>query len=110
MTTAAKIDLSGVYPPIVTPFNADESIAWDKLRSNISKWNEHPLAGFLVHGSNGEFCYLNTKERVEVIKAVKENAGPGKKDETHASWYTLQLKENWCLLDLDVSPPWRQSP
>jgi len=78
MATAAKIDLSGVYPPIVTPFNKDESIAWDKLKSNISKWNQHPLAGFLVHGSNGEFCYLNTQERVEVINAVKESAGPGK--------------------------------
>jgi len=78
MATAAKIDLSGIYPPIVTPFNQDESIAWDKLESNISKWNQHPLTGFLVHGSNGEFCYLNTKERVEVIKKVKENAGPGK--------------------------------
>ena len=78
MSTAARIDLSGIYPPIVTPFNQDESIAWDKLESNISKWNQHPLTGFLVHGSNGEFCYLNTKERVEVIKKVKENAGPGK--------------------------------
>lgn len=79
MATVPKIDLSGVYPPIVTPFNDDESIAWDKLRANISKWNQHPLTGFLVHGSNGEFCYLNTQERVEVIKAVKENAGKGKK-------------------------------
>jgi len=78
MATHSKIDLTGVYPPIVTPFNEDESIAWDKLKSNISKWNQHPLAGFLVHGSNGEFCYLNPQERVDVIKAVKENAGPGK--------------------------------
>ena len=80
MATASRIDLSGVYPPIVTPFNQDESIAWDKLKSNISKWNQHPITGFLVHGSNGEFCYLNTKERVEVIKAVKENVGPGKRN------------------------------
>ena len=64
MATAARID--------------QLSLAWDKLESNISKWNQHPLTGFLVHGSNGEFCYLNTKERVEVIKRVKENAGPGK--------------------------------
>jgi len=78
MATAATPDLSGIFPPIVTPFNKDESIAWDKLGHNMEQWNKHPLAGFLVHGSNGEFCYLNTEERVEVIKAVKEQAGPGK--------------------------------
>jgi len=78
MATTASPDLSGIFPPIVTPFNKDESIAWDKLEHNMDQWNKHPLAGFLVHGSNGEFCYLNTKERVDVIKAVKENVGPGK--------------------------------
>ena len=31
--------------------------------------------GFLVHGSNGEFCYLSTEERVAVIRAVREAAG-----------------------------------
>jgi len=74
----ARTDLTGIYPPIVTPFNQDESIAWDKLGSNLEKWNQQPLAGYLVHGSNGEFCYLSNQERVDVIKFVKENAGPGK--------------------------------
>ena len=33
-----QVDLTGIFPPIVTPFNPDESIAWDKLRGNLAKW------------------------------------------------------------------------
>ena len=65
-----KLDFSGVYPPITTPFNKDETIAWDKLETNLSKMNEIPLRGYLVQGSNGEYCYLSAEERVEMIKKV----------------------------------------
>jgi len=71
-----SIDLGGIYPPVVTPFNDDESIAWDKVRSNMEVWKKHNLRGFLVHGSNGEFCFLDSQERVELVKAVKECAAP----------------------------------
>jgi len=74
---ASSVNLSGIFPPIVTPFNPDESIAWDKLRGNLAKWRQEPLSGYLVHGSNGEFAYLNPKERVDVIRVVKEEAGAG---------------------------------
>jgi len=73
---ASSVDLTGIFPPIVTPFNPDESIAWDKLRGNLAKWRQEPLSGYLVHGSNGEFAYLNPKERVDVIRVVKEEV-PG---------------------------------
>ena len=49
-----KLDLTGLYPPITTPFNDDESIAWDKLKANMDKWNDTKLRGYLVQGSNGE--------------------------------------------------------
>ena len=86
-TLVNQVNLAGIFPPIVTPFNPDESIAWDKLRGNLAKWVElskfqkapklcrwrqEPLSGYLVHGSNGEFAYLSPKERVDVIRVVKE--------------------------------------
>merc|ERR550525_726831 len=55
----------------------DESIAWDKLRGNLARWRKEPLAGFLVHGSNGEFAYLTPEEREDVIRVVKEEVGEG---------------------------------
>ena len=67
-----------MFPPIVTPFNADQSIAWNKLESNIGKLNSEPLAGYLVHGSNGEFIYLSPEEKLDVVKAMRQSCGPGK--------------------------------
>ena len=67
----ALSNLSGVYPPITTPFNQDESIAWDQLKNNLDKWNQIDLLrGYLVQGSNGEYCYLTPNERVEMIEKV----------------------------------------
>ncbi len=78
-TKARSLDISGVYPPITTPFNNDETIAWDKLKSNLETWNKvQSLRGYLVQGSNGEYCYLTTQERVEMISKVREFAAKDK--------------------------------
>jgi len=68
---SSMLDLTGIYPPICTPFNQDQSIAWDKLEQNMKKWNQEDLAGYLVQGSNGEYCYLTEEERIEMIRVVK---------------------------------------
>jgi dihydrodipicolinate synthase/N-acetylneuraminate lyase len=43
--TAAMVELSGVFPPIPTPFNKDESIAYDKLARNIQQWEKTEFQG-----------------------------------------------------------------
>jgi len=43
--TTVPVDLSGVFPPIPTPFNKDESIAYDKLASNFHHWEAVPFQG-----------------------------------------------------------------
>jgi 4-hydroxy-2-oxoglutarate aldolase len=43
--TTAVVDLCGVFPPIPTPFNEDESIAYDKLARNIERWEKIPFQG-----------------------------------------------------------------
>ena len=64
------LDLTGIYPPVTTPFNKDESLAWDRLGENIAKYDQVPLRGYLVQGSNGEYCYMSKEERVEMVKQV----------------------------------------
>ena len=72
-------NLSGVYPPITTPFNQDESIAWDQLKNNLEKLNQIDLLrGYLVQGSNGEYCYLTPDERVKMIEKVCQWSSPEK--------------------------------
>jgi hypothetical protein len=58
MSRTKGLDLRGVFSPITTPFEASEAIAWDRLNDNLRKWNATPLRGYLVQGSNGEYCYL----------------------------------------------------
>eukprot|EP00088_Acartia_fossae_P062881 TRINITY_DN7624_c0_g1_i3.p1 TRINITY_DN7624_c0_g1~~TRINITY_DN7624_c0_g1_i3.p1 ORF type:complete len:327 (-),score=72.00 TRINITY_DN7624_c0_g1_i3:19-999(-) len=77
-SSSGCLDLTGVYPPICTPFNKDQSIAWHKLDHNMKRWNIEDLAGYLVEGSNGEYCYLSKDERIELVGAVKSHASSDK--------------------------------
>ncbi|XP_068084582.1 4-hydroxy-2-oxoglutarate aldolase, mitochondrial [Anabrus simplex] len=67
-----NVDLSGIFPPITTPFNADESIAFDKLASNMKAWEKIPFKGYVVQGSNGEYPLMTAEERVEMVRKVRE--------------------------------------
>ena len=61
-----RLDLTGIYPPIATPFNQDESIAWDQLLTNMATWTQQPIRGFLVQ----VLLFINTfqpKELREIL-------------------------------------------
>jgi len=64
--------LSGVMPPIATPFEKG-NLALDRLKENFNKWNKTGLSGYLVLGSNGEAVYLNEKEKMKVMEASRES-------------------------------------
>jgi 4-hydroxy-2-oxoglutarate aldolase len=66
------MELSGVMPPITTPFQ-DGKLAPDKLKKNFKKWNKTGLSGHLVLGSNGEAVYLNEKEKLKVVEVSRES-------------------------------------
>nr|CAD7456079.1 unnamed protein product [Timema tahoe] len=70
-STGRALDLSGIFPPIATPFLEDESIAYDKLEENLKKWSKIPFKGYVVQGSNGEYPLLTPAERVDMVKRVK---------------------------------------
>ena len=63
--------LSGVLPPIATPFQ-DGKVAPDKLKKNFQKWNQTGLSGFLVLGSNGEAVFLNEKEKMKTMEVSRQ--------------------------------------
>ena len=64
------MDISGIYPPIPTPFRVDEEIDYTALELNLNQWNKTNVRGYLVQGSNGEYCYLTLEERVQMVKKV----------------------------------------
>ena len=59
-------NLGGIYPPIPTPFDDQERIAYDRLESNLEKWLAQPLDGIVMPGSNSEAPHLSQDERIEI--------------------------------------------
>ncbi|MFV1858130.1 MAG: dihydrodipicolinate synthase family protein [Anaerolineales bacterium] len=65
------LSLRGVFPPIPTPFRQDESLDLDNLKANLARWNDEPLAGYVVAGSNGEAVALNFEERFQLVATAR---------------------------------------
>lgn len=63
-------NFEGVYPPVLTPFRNDE-VAHDKLAANLRRLNEHPLAGYVMLGSTGEFPLLSEAEKERVLATAR---------------------------------------
>lgn len=72
------MDLHGVFAPLTTPFAADGSLAVDRLRENIARYNETPLAGYAMNGSTSESVLLLWSEVYRVWETAKKYAAPGK--------------------------------
>lgn len=72
------LSLAGVYPPLATPFDKNEDLAFDKLHENMMKLNKIPFRGCIVGGSNGEYTSLSSEERVEVVRRVKADLPAGR--------------------------------
>lgn len=72
------MNLHGIFPPLTTPFVADESLALDRLRENIRRYNATRLAGYVVMGSTGEAVLLTRDENERALAAAREAAAPGK--------------------------------
>ncbi|NHN47662.1 4-hydroxy-tetrahydrodipicolinate synthase [Halostella sp. JP-L12] len=64
------IDFSGVYPAMVTPFDADERIDFEQLRDDARRLESAGVDGLVPVGSTGESATLTHDEHVEVVEAV----------------------------------------
>ena len=74
----SNMDISGIYPPITTPFDNEENIDWTALKSNMEKWNQIPFRGYVLQGSNGEYAYMSVSERLKLVSRVKGMMSEGK--------------------------------
>ena len=71
--------LSGVFPPLTTPFASDGSISLPDLEHNILQYNGTDLAGYVVLGSTGESVLLTKAEMEGIFVTAKEAAAREKK-------------------------------
>lgn len=73
-----RIRLQGIFPPLTTPFDEEGRLDLPALASNVERYNETRLAGYVALGSNGEAVHLSTNERIKVFQTVKRAAAPDK--------------------------------
>jgi len=74
----AFINIKGVIPPMITPFDKNDMVDYGKFIGNIEKWNEYDLAGYLVLGSNSETVYLTEEEKLKLIELTFEHGKQGR--------------------------------
>ena len=99
--------MAGIFPPIPTPFDASGELDWKGLASNLKKWNDYPLAGYVVLGTNGEFPYLREAEKLTFLEAARKHIPAGKLfmagagcESTHS---TIALVKKVATLGADVA-------
>lgn len=63
---------TGLYAPLVTPFNKDETINFSVLEQLIEFLLAEGVAGFVPGGTTGEVYALSETERLDVFRFVKE--------------------------------------
>lgn len=62
----------GVYPAVLTPFNKDESIDFEMLRTNLEAQLEAGVDGIILGGSLGEASTLEAVEKKELLLFTKD--------------------------------------
>ena len=106
-----NIDFSGIFPPIVTPFQKEE-VAYHYLAENMEKLNKSGIRGVVVLGSNGENVFLSEEEKIEVVRTVIRHAskdmliivGSGCESARETIYLTNKLAELGAQAALVVTP------
>lgn len=63
--------LSGIFPSITTPY-INDNVNCSALTSNINKYNELDLGGYMILGGNGENLGLTDKEAHQIVETIME--------------------------------------
>lgn len=69
-----SVELSGIIPPIVTPFRDDESIDEPALRAEVDFHIEAGVHGLCITGSTGDGQMLSLEDSVEVARIALDQA------------------------------------
>ena len=67
-------NLHGILPPMLTPFRENGNVDYEAFVKNIERWNQAPLAGYLVLGSNSETPYLTEEEKLKLVELTVQSA------------------------------------
>ena len=66
----------GVYTPLVTFFEEDESLDLQSTLAHAKRMAEGGVSGLVLQGSNGEAPHLDHSERKSLVRAVRDHLDP----------------------------------
>lgn len=69
-----KEKMEGIYIPMITPFNKDESINYSGLKEVVDFLIENGVTGIIPSGSTGEMIALTREEQIKVNEATVKAA------------------------------------
>lgn len=107
-------NLSGIFPPLTTPFTEDE-LDLNKLGRNVQKYDAKNLSGYVLFGSNGESVFLTRDEKLQIILKVREQtkkiliAGTGSDSIKETISLTNEAAEKGANYALIISPSFYKS-
>lgn len=67
-----RFRFNGIYTPVVTPYAADGSVAWDALAQVVDYLIEAGIHGLISGGSTGENYAQTVAERIEIARFTQE--------------------------------------
>ncbi|MCC6494977.1 MAG: dihydrodipicolinate synthase family protein [Propionibacteriaceae bacterium] len=109
--------LTGIYIPMVTPFNADESINFAGIKSVTDFLVDNGVSGVIPSGSTGEMVALTKEEQIAVNReTVKAAAGRIKVVASTGAYRTGDVVEMSVAAQNDgadgvmVVTPWYMAP
>jgi len=70
----SELVLSGIIPPLVTPFLSDGALDIPAFEANLESYSGEDLSGYLVLGSTGEAAALDENEKLQLVQIVKKRA------------------------------------
>jgi 4-hydroxy-2-oxoglutarate aldolase len=73
-----RLNVAGIFAALTTPYCDDGSIALERFKSNIARYNSTDIAGYVVLGSTGESVLLSSAEGESLLVAAQEAAVPDK--------------------------------
>lgn len=65
---------TGIYVPLITPFDKDGEIDYEALRRAVKFVNEMGADGIYACGGTSEFCLLTTEERKRCLEVIIEES------------------------------------
>lgn len=69
-----KPQIVGIMPALITPFNKNNNINFKEFEKLMTQLRDAGASGWVPCGSTGEYYSMDSDERSEVLKFVKDFA------------------------------------